>query len=89
MQTIKIQIPSSQFISRLENKYYRVFIPVFFLYTCRKYNADDIITLLKYIIESIELIFTYNYKKYFYLILPDSVMNYKEQILIINIKANL
>lgn len=54
-----------------------------------KYNVDNIIISLKYLKNSIELVYTDNYKICCYFILIDFIVDYKEQILIIGIKTNI
>lgn len=53
-----------------------------------KRDIYDVVALLKYQ-NDIKLVYVDSYKKFCYFILVDFMVNYKGQILIINIKANM
>lgn len=57
--------------------------------TLRKRDADDIIALLEYAKDAIKLINTDGYKKRCYSILAGLMVNFKVQVFIIGIKANM
>ena len=65
---------------------YSIFIVAFFL---RKWDAYDVTALLKYLKDGIPLMYANNYKKWCYPVLRGFMVDYKEQVLIIDIKVNI
>lgn len=53
----------------------------------KKWDVDNIITLFEYIKKSIKLAYANDYKKRYYPIFADFMIDYKERVFIINIKA--
>lgn len=64
-------------------------ISVFILYILYKKDPDNIIALFEFTKDDIELLFTDNYKRYYYFILADLIVSYKEQVFITDIKSNI
>lgn len=56
--------------------------------TLRKRDIDDDVALLEYK-DGIKLIYIYSYKKRYYLVLAGLIVDYKEQVLIIDIKRHM
>lgn len=57
--------------------------------TLRKRDTDNIAILLKYIKDGLQLVYANSYKKHCYFILINFIIDYKKQVFIINIKANI
>lgn len=57
--------------------------------TWNKKDVDNIIALLKYIKDNIKLIYTNSYKRDYYSILIDIMVDYKKQVLITGIKIKI
>ena len=62
---------------------------MFLLLTLKKWDIDDITILFEYIKEVIELVCANSYKYGCYLILIGLMIDYKKQVLILDIKANM
>ena len=62
--------------------------PSFFLLTLKIENINDVAILLEYK-NSIKLVYANSYKKSYYPILANFIVDYKEQVWIINIKINM
>lgn len=54
-----------------------------------RWNANNIIALLKYSKDGIKLIYTNSYKRYYHSVLVGFIVDYKEQVFITNIKVNI
>lgn len=57
--------------------------------TLRKADTEYVAALLEYIKDRIELIYADGYKRYCYPILANLIVDYKKQVFIIGIKANI
>ena len=89
MQTIKIRIWRPKSIIWLQRLYYSILILVSLLFSLRKWDADNVIVLLEYTKEGIELVYANGYKRCCHSILAGFMMDYKDQVLIIDIKVNM
>lgn len=80
---LKIKIYYMVFKTILQNIY-----PSFFFVDFKKVNSINIVILLKYK-DNIELVYTNGYEKHCYFIPINLIVDYKKQVLIKNIKANM
>ena len=78
MQVIKIKISKERSIAWIQKLCYSVLIPTFLLLTLQKKDADNVIVLLVYKKDSIELIYGNSYKKPYYSIQVNLMINYKK-----------
>ena len=88
MQTIKIRVWSKNLSHGFKN-YITTYLsqpPFFWFY--KKRNTNDVIVLLEYK-NGIKLVYANGYKRRCYPILADFIVDYKEQVLITGIKANM